>query len=345
MKKVCFFSSDARPLYKQDVFRAMSYPNGYVIHFRYQQQHVNGGLQELLTKPGVIFFSMGNDLQVEPKDRVITHASIREVKVHSIETATDTGQIHFYLELGDFKVITLGQNSADIMPPNKFVTELEIVDGPVAQWYQIIDIIKTSFPKQLFYKFQILDKKNRGLLPLSYDKVEKQSFYKLSDEKSYALEMAFYDTESSNSNNYHSLKISAIDDKLLQVVAPATIDLEARRDNRVYSLFTKTVSSSNSFTYINFETLLKTAGSAASTEESSKIDTTLKIQVKKSLNRSLAFALYSLMAALAIGYAKVLTDQVDVHGTFNTNLTLQFVICGLIAATAAFNLYRLFDKK
>jgi hypothetical protein len=349
MNRFCFFSSDARPLYKQDVFRAMSYPKGYVIHFRYQEKYVVGNPNDIKNKEGVIFFSMGNNLNTPEPQRVITHVSVREVKVQEVEIAEDTGQIHFYLELGNFKMLQIeAANSPAIMPPHKFVTELKLNDAPIAQWYQVVDSIKTSFPSQLFYKFQIRDKEDNSLINPLFEEVEKQSYYKLSDEKSYALDMAFYDTELNSSNNYHGLKIEAMDGGLIQLVVPETINLDARKDNRVYSMFTKTASSKNAFTYINFSTLLKSISNNAqspSTAESSVIDTTLKIKVEKSLYRSIAFAGYTILAASVLVYSKLLSDKVDLNGSFSWTLALQFMICICLGFLAAIKLYMLFDKK
>jgi hypothetical protein len=346
MNKLCFFSSDARPLYKQDVFRAMSYPAGYVIHFRYQEKYIIGNLSDLEGKEALIYFSIGNDLNINEDQRRITHVSIREVIVKIVEKAEDTGQVHFYLELGDFKLDQLdSSNSPDIMPPNKFVTELKINSSPIAQWYQVIDSIKTSFPNQLFYKFQIKDKKKNKVLSSSFDKVENQSYYKLSDEMNYALEMAFYDTEPSTSNNYHGLKIEAMDGGLIQLVVPETIDLDARKDNRVYSIVTKTSSSSNAFTYINFSTILKSLAIVPAPIINPIIDTTLKVQVEKSTNRSMAFAFFTMLTASILAYGKLLTDQIDLKGNFSLSLTLQLILCIALGLFAVYKLYRMFDKK
>jgi hypothetical protein len=346
MKKLCFFSSDARPLYKNDVFRAMSYPDNYVIHFRYLEKYIDGDAMKLLGKEGIIFFTMGNDLNIPNDQKIITNVSIREVIVHGIEKADDTGQVHFYLKLKNFKTVTIDNNPPNIMPPSKFVTELNLIDGPIVKWHQVIDTIKDSFKNQLFYKFKIIDKKVNKSIDPEYDKIEKQSFYKLSDEKSYALEMGFYDTEPGTSDDYHSLRIMPMDTDLVKVVAPANIDLETRRDNRVYSIFTRTLSSSNSFTYINFETLKKTSSAVPPDPQlTSVIDTTLKIEVKKNVSRTLKFAFFSILAAIALGYGKILSDKIDINGTFDGMLTLQFILCTVLGFWTAFNLYRLFDKK
>ncbi len=342
MKSICFFSSDARPLYKRDVFRAMSYPKGFVLHFRYDPRHIQGDASVMQGKKGIIFLSTSNDLNIPVEDRIVANISIREVIIKTVEHTSDTNRTHFYLELGDFKDYQLGNNSPDILPPNKWVAELEVHSDKTIDWQALVDKIKHSFTKQLFYKFEILSDKQKIIAPL-YNEIEKQSFYKLRDETGYLLQIAFCDTEPGNSNEYHSLKVSSQSDKV-KVVAPEMIDIEARRDNRIYTLFTQTISSSNAFGYLNFETIVK---SIILTNQQSKpvTDTTLKIELEKNSRRSNAFALNSILAAVSVGYAKVLSDKVDVNGNFSLSLTIQFILAAILGYYAAFNLYKLFDKK
>jgi hypothetical protein len=348
MKKICFFSSDARPLYTLDVFRAMSYPKGFVIHFRYQPQYVNLDLNGIKKgQAGVIFFSIGNDLSVPIASRAPINISIRDVTIHSFEEKDDTGLVHFYLQLGDFKKVTLSDKHTALEPPYIFVSELEVVDGPTAKWFEVIDLIKAKFPNQLFYKFQLMEKDGKELSPLFNDS-EKQSYYDLSDESNYSMEMAFYDSEPSNSNNYHSLMITAKNENLVKVVAPKTIDLHARRDNRKYSIFTQTVSSSEASTYINFEAILKGNGQDSTQKDEDQVssaDTTLKIEVTKNSGRIRWFAFYSVIAAGSLGYSKLLLDKVDLKGSFDFNLAWQFIIPIVLGFLSAYNLYRVFDKK
>ena len=55
-----FFSSDARPLYKEDVYRTLALPEKSIIHFRYNQKYVQDGIvsniNDYIGKLGVIFF-------------------------------------------------------------------------------------------------------------------------------------------------------------------------------------------------------------------------------------------------------------------------------------------------
>lgn len=343
MKSICFFSSDARPLYKRDVFRAMSYPKGFVLHFRYDPKHIQGNAANMQGKTGIIFLSTGNDLNITAvENRTVANISIREVSIKAVEFTSDTNRTHFYLELGDFKEYELGSNPHDILPPNKWVAELDVSEAKTIDWQTLIEKIKHSFPKQMFYKFEVLNNEQKIISPL-YNVIEKQSFYKLWDETGYILHMAFCDTEPNNSNDYHSLKVTSQSDKV-KLVAPEMIDIEARRDNRTYSLFTQTISSSNAFAYLNFDTIIKSINSTIEREEPIT-DTTLKIELEKNNKRSNRFALYSVLAAISVGYAKVLSDLVDLNGTFSLSLTFQLLLAAFLGYIAAYNLYKLFDKK
>ena len=346
MKKVCFFSSDARPLYKNDIFRVMSYPEGYVVHFRYQRSLIGGNIDTFKDKEGIIFFSVGNDLTKKPEDRSYTHIPIREVYIQAVEEAEDTGLIHFFLRLEKFTSASITtNNNPDLKPPKIFVTELDLNNNHPIKWFEVIDLIKNNFTNQLFYKFDLYNKSNNQRLNILFDNVEKQSFYSLNDESDYALKMSFYDTEPSSSNNYHSLKLTPSSEDIIKIVAPATIDIDARKDDRVYSILSQTISSSNAFAYINFETILKTTSIAAVNELKAIIDTTLKLEVKKKVWRTTKFALFTLLALFAAGYAKVLTDKINLDGYWSWSLALQFFLAAICGFAAAYNLYKLFDKK
>ena len=85
MKKICFFSSDARTLYKKDVFRVMALPKGYTIHFRYLFKYVNLALdkiEDFKNRDCVIFFSYGNDLK---NPLPLKNVSLREAIIEDIK--------------------------------------------------------------------------------------------------------------------------------------------------------------------------------------------------------------------------------------------------------------------
>ena len=293
----------------------------------------------------MIFFSIGNDLSIEESKRSVDHVSIRDITVFYVDRSEDTGLVHFYLKLGDFRTVTITEKDTSKLPPNKFVTEIEITESAIAKWYEIIDLIKPSFINQLFYKFQLVDKGKNQVLNPRFNETEKQSFYYLFDETSYGLDMAFYDTEKIDSDNYHSLRIMPLDKELINVVAPEKIEIESRKDNRVYGIVTSTISSSSLFTYLNFETISNINTSGSEQNSMPVVDTTLKIEIAKSKNRTFAFAFFSVLAAFSVGYAKILSDEIKLDGVFSWSLALRFLIPAITGFLAAFQLYRLFDKK
>jgi hypothetical protein len=89
MKKFLgFFSSDARPLYTEDIYRVLALPQKSIIHFRYDQKYVADdiitNLQSLVGNEGVVFFLTGNDLSKNPEERIISTHSIRKIIIKKI---------------------------------------------------------------------------------------------------------------------------------------------------------------------------------------------------------------------------------------------------------------------
>ncbi len=119
---IALFSSDARELYKADVYRALSLPTGYVLHFRYPTQYVQHeiltDLASLVNKEGVIFYVSGNNPAIPREQRQISLYSIRSVVIRDVVLDQNIGSIHLYLEMKDF--IDAKPHSAtnkDIIPP------------------------------------------------------------------------------------------------------------------------------------------------------------------------------------------------------------------------------------
>lgn len=344
-KLICFFSSDARPLYKRDVFRALSYPDGFVIHFRYTPNHVDVDYSASIKgKSGAIFLTSGNDLKKPEDQRQINNIFIRDVTVVDAYHEDDTDLVHFYLQLGAFKDSKLDVNLASKLPA-KFVAEHDVANGNIIQWHQVIKLIKGSFPNELFYKFKINNIENDDNLPIHYDASERQSFYQLTDETTFKLDMAFFDTESSSSNDYHSMRIKSMNDQLLNVSSPDLIKIEGRYDNRTFTVLTKSISSSTIFTYLHFETVTETTTPSSQPSVSPQVDTVLKIKVEKNKWRVARFGGWSIVAAISFGYAKLISDKIDLNGSFDWAIAVHLVIAAGLGYLSAFKLYNLFDKK
>ena len=119
----------------------------------------------------------------------------------------DTGLIHFYLKLKDFKDYEIQLNQESISPPVKFATELDLIDGKAKQWHEIIDSIKGSFKDLLMYKFNFTEDKYQTEIEPKFDIAKSESFYLLEDESSYSLNIAFYDTSEPRQTNIKVLNL------------------------------------------------------------------------------------------------------------------------------------------
>jgi hypothetical protein len=98
VETVAFYSSDARDLYKADVYRALALPKGYVLQFRYLKKYIHpdllANLSNLRGQAGLIFFVSGNNPPVPPTGagngqgrqpalgiHPIRHVTIRDIKI------------------------------------------------------------------------------------------------------------------------------------------------------------------------------------------------------------------------------------------------------------------------
>jgi hypothetical protein len=232
----------------------------------------------------MLFFSSGNNLENSIK---IFNMSLREGIIEDIKKNDDTGLIHFYLKLGDYRDFVIGPNQLDKLPKNKFAAEIEGSEGEIKQWHEIVSNIKGSFRDQLMYKINFTKNNSSQEITPVFNKTESQSYYQLEDESSYALNIAFYDTSDPSENKYQSIKIEQ-DGELLKINAPSIIEVGALRDNKSFNVYTNSLNSNNSFTYLDINSNNK--DSINSDDERYNVE--IQIQINKNKNRSLKFAFF-----------------------------------------------------
>lgn len=342
MKKICFFSSDSRPLYKKNIYSVLSLPKGYIIHFRYQEKYVDfqkQSMQDLSGKACSIFFTTGNDITIKQEERIVSNISIRNATIKEVNVTEDTGLIHFYLELDDYVDLSIIENQEQIMPPNKFVSELELTSGNKNEWHARVKAIENNFPHQLFYKLNIFNKDENQIILPKYDSREKQSYVSLQDEKKYYLNIAFYHT--GDGSKMQSLEVT-FDNKTVNLNVPSPISIGGLRDNRSYSLYTQALNSKSSNCYIQFNTYYS---STNNDKVYSEYDSTLLLEIDKNIKRSTQFGFYTLLTALSVAYGKVIADNYSLNGTFDLVLGLHTLAVLGLGFFSAFKLYQLFNKK
>ena len=358
MKQICFFSSDARPLYKKDIYRVIALPKDFIIQFRYQFEYVENidDINKYINRSCLIFFTKGNDLGKPLEEREIENIGIREGKIIETRKCTDTNLIHFFIELGDFKKIELSDDLHKKMP-EKFVKELDINPGIPIDWHQVIASVKTSFKNEMFFKFDLFNNKNNPE-KIRFNKKDFQSYYELDDEQDYFLHLSFYDTIDRSSNQYLDLDITE-KNGILKINSPETINLDSRYDNRIFTVRTNSLESANAFTFLNFRTqpkklvVSKSTNSENTNSESTNIesinsdstDVTIQLQIRKNENRIILFAVLSLSTGISIGLGKYFSDNID-HFLCHTGL---MIICAALSLAIGYislsNLYQFFNKK
>ncbi|MCD8739371.1 hypothetical protein LT679_02045 [Mucilaginibacter roseus] len=346
MKRIALFSSDAAALYKKDIFRIMGLQEGFVIHFRYGVEHFSVPLADFKKKIGTdvtIFFAHGNKLNTPIAQRTITNVPLREAQIIAIDEKTDTGLIHVYLKLKGFVNCNFTFVNTNDQPPQKWVLEIDVTNTPSTSWHDRLTAIKSEFVNQLFYKLELFDDQHKKKEEPVYSAKQFSSYYQLEDESQYLLDIAFFDTSPTASENSQKLSISTEDKDALKINAPRLFDVGARRDNRTYSLFTQAIASKEGYSYLNFESL--NTDPSAATSGPLPNDIQLPFEISKNKRRSFYFALYTVLAAISVGYSKLVTDKSDIKGTFDLELLCHTLFALAIGLFAFYNLYRLFNKK
>jgi hypothetical protein len=194
---IALFSSDARELYKADVYRALALPAGYVLQFRYPHQYVQSdiltNLASVINQDGVIFFVSGNDTSIPEAQRQLQFYSIRSVVIRDVVVDQHIDSIHFYLEMKDFidaKVHDTTEKA--IQPPTMFVSKVFIDLEANNKWGKRVDAVKNHFPDLPFFLVQTLRQGAKPLAPV-YSVPNKSSSYNLEDESDYQVDIEFYD--------------------------------------------------------------------------------------------------------------------------------------------------------
>ncbi len=342
MKKIALFSSDATSLYKKDVFRIMGLQNDFVIHFRYGIEHLSMSLDEFIKLKGqsvLIFFTSGNDLTIAAAKRNLVNTPLREAIIVDVVDSPDTGLVHVFLKLQGFKKCDFQFTAVQNQPPLKWVSELELTNEVATTWHERITAIKNQFANQLFYKIELYNKDHTSVITPEYSTEQTNSFYKLSDESDYIIDISFFDTAATQSTTSQQLEISSEDKNSLKVNAPQIIDVGARRDNRKYNLYTQSLSTDSVYSYLNF----KTIQNGASTNLDNDIQ--LAFQIDKNKMRAFFFSLYTVMAALSVGYSKLISDKWDLNGSFDCSLFFHSLFALSLGLFSFYKLYQLFNKK
>jgi hypothetical protein len=252
-KRIIFFSSDASDLYKADIFRVLALPDGYTIQFRYERQYV---LEEFREKPeqlksrqAVIFFLAGNDLSKPAAERKLRPYPIRSCKVKDAFLDKNTDKVILILELSDFVNCVIDPvTDVHKLPPNVFVSEVEMIDFRSRNWIDRVKAVEEDFPDILFYQIANILRQRTVVVP-SYSADRRASFFELEEESEYSVECSCYDRAGGRSPLQIRYQSADID-----LSNPFESGARARSDTRRLPLTTRTLKSRSapaSFTFFS----------------------------------------------------------------------------------------------
>ncbi|MCG8402126.1 MAG: hypothetical protein MJA84_11080 [Firmicutes bacterium] len=329
---VSFFSSDARQLYKADIFRVLALPDNFIIHFRYQKKYINDDLlndiEGMIDQEAVIFFTAGNEIKKDAKSKDLVNIPIRGAQIIDIEDCRETGLVHFYLKLRGFSVYTLqNDNPKDNFPPYKFVSKIKLTQHNTCPWIDIIDQIKHHFQGVLFFKINGIKKSYDQLIYPMFNKKEKQSNYNLDEEQDYILNMSFFD----NSGGENALQIKD-NRNVLFITSPDIIKIGSIKDDRKYRIITHTLDVRETTTFLSF------ISKPENGQENQVYDLLVPVNIKKTKCKIICFGLVSFL--LFGGF--ILLKFAYINNEINWLYLLLSVVFVSVSSSL---LYAIFNKK
>lgn len=317
-KRVIFFSSDARKVYKDDIYRVLSLPDSYVIEFRYSYRHIadeiKTNLDSMKNETALIFHSYDSNTKFK---------SVREVVIKDIKKESD--MVFFYLSLKGFVDYDL-EEIMETEKLSKFVDILNVKNKNRDNFYTIVDNLTDSFKDNVFFNIrEVCDKKGKALIS-KYDEVIKESYYEIEEENGYSINIEFYNFDS----NEDSFKIeSAITE--MNIPQNRIISLDGNRNIEKIKILTKSINIKEIDGCLNFCNY-----NLDDNKEKSRI-VPINIRIKRKTNRAISIAIGTTMASLAIFSGQYISRQ---------NIVWYYLLIpSLISGFSAYYLYEKLNKK
>ncbi|MDO6672139.1 hypothetical protein [Cobetia amphilecti] len=183
------YSSNSRDIYKADIYRALSLPNGYIMHFRYKGKYVQDSIlsNENSRKHVMIIFTEASSL-----GESTNNVAIRSAIVTKTEYSEATEVFHLYMKLQDFCDIKTQSIPDDKKPPEYYLSEIDkdYLKPLTSQsnWKKRIDILNGSFSPKIYYHLESITQSNNIISPKSHI-TQKNSYYELTYGNEYFINL------------------------------------------------------------------------------------------------------------------------------------------------------------
>jgi len=324
------FSSDSRELYKANIYKALTVPNGFIIHFRYKFKYVDeeilDNISNYIGKDVIIFRSTGTP------EQSFRNISVRKAILINAKKSNETELFHVYLQLSDFCNVDI-EPATDKTPPNIFFSVIQYEKYERKNWRDKIECFKDIYPDHCFYYIKSIEtvRGQRKKIITSNDK--KGCFFCLNHGEKYLIQLSIANPK----NNKCKLRFSSSSDDIsANILNP--IFVSAQYDDITIPIYIKSLSVSVESSYICFNP-----------ENDDKINSeyyvNLEIKKKISICRSLSFGFASLIAVASVWYLKECTESIK--NIFKWHLSIDWLaICTSIFLLASTTfLFHQFNKK
>lgn len=341
-KRILLFSSDAKTLYKGDVFRALALPMDHTLQFRYPRKYVLGEYRDnpksLRGRDGVIIFLSGNDTSKPEVERKLERHPIRECLILDAFSDPESEQVILILRLGLF-VNCMVEDITDprSLPPSIFLTETNVSDLRKTGWLVAVKSVEEWFPATLFYQISQVRRGEKVIGP-SYSEELRLSQYSLREETDYYIECTYYDCGS----NGAPLKIDVSAEAALDVSKLFEFGGGAEGDTKRLPLKTRTLKVRSAPVYMRFHSVVL-QGSPPQSECNDPNYVEIHFQLIQNPWKPWQFG-----ALTGVGAFGLLIAQSGFKDSVGNYLDWTNVLWGIVGAvimgTVAGLLFRLFNK-
>ena len=221
-------------------------------------------------------------------------------------------------------------------PPSGYEkSERSVSEGPDKLWINRVKSVKDNFEPILFYNIKAVTRKGTAIKP-RYSTLSRSSYYVLSDESEYHVEIDFYDLQAGQSG----LDVKEESDELtLYTELPNRLGTES--DTRFLILHTHSLSRQRA---IASTRLAGTYRQPATSGPVIDYEVDLQWHITKGKWKPWAFGAFSALAAAAAAGVGVGTENLG-ELSLNTTNALIGILSLLFIGVAAGFLFQLFDKK
>ncbi len=333
-KFICAFSSDSRILYLADIYKVLSLPDNFVIHFRYKKKYIEqkilNDLNSYIGKTVIIFFTHTDGLNSTSFD-----IPVRKAILIKAEIVEQTGLFHAYMQLSNFCEVELpALVSNNLVPPITFFSEIEFNENIINKtWIDKINNLKKYFPNHSFYNIKSIKSIKGKIQNIKISKDKKGCFYRLKHGTKYLIDLSIGNPNESNCKIHF---LSSSDDITANMQNP--IEVTAQYDDIIVPIYLKSLNVSTESSFIRFIPCNKKT-------INSEFALNIEIEKKIGFRRVLNFGFFSLLTIISLLIIKENSESIGNIGHWKWNINWKVVLACITLFISSSILFSRFNKK